>query len=91
MAYPRTDGVADSVGRVELYVNGGKGEERYHRTVTDPADPWIVLVRRAARVIPRWEVCFIKGKVKPVEIYFNVSSMKIIKRESTDYQRLVQN
>lgn len=44
MAYPRTDGVADSVGRVELYVNGGKGEERYHRTVTDPADPWIVLV-----------------------------------------------
>lgn len=24
-------------------------------------------------------------------ILFNVSSMKIIKRESTDYQRLVQN
>ena len=82
MAYPRTDGVADSVGRVELYVNGGKGEERYHRTVTDPADPWIVLVRRAARVIPRWEVCFIKGKVKPVEIYFT------IKQEGQKRQKL---
>lgn len=39
------------------------------------------LVRRAARVIPRWEVCFIKGKVEPVEIYFTIKQEEQKKQE----------
>lgn len=78
MVYPRLDGQADSIRDIELYVNGEpekKGEPRYHRAVTDPADPWIDLVRRAAETVSRWEVRFLRGKVRPVEIMFDIKKI----------------
>ena len=69
MVNPQVNGVADSIREIELHVNG---ENHYHRAITDPADPWIELVRRAAEAVSRWEVRFIKGKVEPLEIFFDI-------------------
>lgn len=72
IVYPCTDSHADSIVDIRLFVNGEKDGERYHREVADPTDPWIVFVRRAAEAVERWEVRFIKGKVEPVTIYFDI-------------------
>ncbi|WP_065219392.1 MULTISPECIES: hypothetical protein [Butyricimonas] len=68
---PRADGVADSIKRIYLYINGGDGT-RYHREIDNPSDPWIELVRRTAESVTRWEVCCIQGKVEPVEVWFTL-------------------
>lgn len=72
IVYPHIDGHADSIVDIRLFVNGEKDGQRYHREVADPTDPWIVFVRRAAEAVERWEVRFIKGKVEPVTIYFDI-------------------
>ena len=80
---PRVDGVTDSIKRICLYINGGANDNgvHYYREITDPSDPWIELVRRAAEGVTRWEVCCIQGKVEPVEVWF---TLKECEKEKLD-------
>lgn len=84
MVYPDLNGVADSIKNIRLYVNGDSEKDRYHRVITDPADPWIGLVRRAAESVSRWEVWFIKGKVGPLWISFEIKQPEQEKRDLPD-------
>lgn len=84
IVYPHIDGHADSIVDIRLYVNGEKDGERYHREVADSADPWIVFVRRAAEAVERWEVRFIKGKVEPVTIYFDIKEREEEQKKKTE-------
>ncbi len=69
---PRVDGVADSIKRIYLNINGDDNGVHYHREITNPDDPWIELVRCAAESVTRWEVCCIQGKVEPVKVWFTL-------------------
>lgn len=84
IVYPHIDGHADSIVNIRLFVNGEKDGERYHREVADPADPWIVLVSRAAEAVERWEVRFIKGKVEPVTIHFDIKEREEEQKKKTE-------
>lgn len=79
---PRVDGVADSIKRICLYINGVANGVHYHREITDPADPWVELVRRAAEGVTRWEVRCIQGKVEPVEVWFTLKEREEEKRDN---------
>lgn len=84
IVYPHIDGHADSIVDIRLFVNGEKDGERYHREVADSADPWIVFVRRAAEAVERWEVRFIKGKVEPVTIHFDIKEREEEQKKKTE-------
>lgn len=84
IVYPCTDGNVDSIVDIRLFVNGEKDGQRYHREVADPTDPWIVFVRRAAEAVERWEVRFIKGKVEPVTIYFDIKEREEEQKKKTE-------
>ena len=72
MVYPNRNGVADSIREIRLDVYN----EHEARVITDPTDPWVMLVRRAVEVVPRWEVRFIKGEVQPLEISFDIKQFE---------------
>ena len=50
-------------------------------------EEYVASIRELEEIITKYR----EQEKRLKEQYINVSSMKIIKRESTDYQRLVQN
>ena len=74
--YPRTDGSADSIAQIELFVNGDHQTERYHRAINAPDDQWIQIVRQAAEKVTCWEVRFIKGRIESLPITFYIKDAK---------------